>query len=702
MNYRVIKENNLFLLTDEQGDILSEHSYGLGLYKNDTRYLSKLNVRINQDKPILLHSDGSENYMSTILSTNPHQEEDGELILWRESVEIERKRFIYDDVLYETMTAKNYYPKPVRFDLNIIVDADFNDMFIVRGFQTGKVGKRTGQKVKGRSLTFLYEGADGIDRSTHIQWDTDEKTVNENGEITFQVELQHGEEKSITLMIMPIENGAGRDDILPVDEALQKLKASYKEWSTGLTKVETDYQPLQRLVDRGLSDLRVLLTDMGYGKFPVAGLPWFGVPFGRDSLIAALQMIAFQPEVAKGTLFTMASQQGTKVDPWRDEQPGKIMHEIRYGELANTNQIPFTPYYGTIDATPLFLVLLTEYVKWTGDLDTFHKLEDHVDRALQWIDQYGDRDGDLFVEYHQESSKGIANQGWKDSGDSIVHRNGDYADTPIALVEVQGYVYQAKMDLASLYGAIGDREKSSRLEGEAKRLQERFEQEFWMEDCEFYAIALDQKKEKVGTITSNPGHVLYSGMMSDERAKKVSQTLTDDRMFSGYGIRTMGKGEAGYNPMSYHDGSIWPHDNSMTLLGLSKLGFTREAGKVMSGLIDASRHFEYDRLPELFCGYDAAIGKVVKYPVACSPQAWAAGTPLVFIQSLLGLFPDSLAKEIHLNPTLLDEMDTLTVHNITIGEGVLSLSLTRHGEKVETNILENSTGYRIVKEKETV
>lgn len=202
-----------------------------------------------------------------------------------------------------------------------------------------------------------------------------------------------------------------------------------------------------------------------------------------------------------------------------------------------------------------------------------------------------------------------------------------------------------------------------------------------MEDCEFYAIALDQKKEKVGTITSNPGHVLYSGMMSDERAKKVSQTLTDDRMFSGYGIRTMGKGEAGYNPMSYHDGSIWPHDNSMTLLGLSKLGFTREAGKVMSGLIDASRHFEYDRLPELFCGYDAAIGKVVKYPVACSPQAWAAGTPLVFIQSLLGLFPDSLAKEIHLNPTLLDEMDTLTVHNITIGEGVLSLSLTRHGEK---------------------
>ncbi|MGG1631720.1 amylo-alpha-1,6-glucosidase [Rossellomorea sp. NRS-1567] len=702
MNYRVIKENNLFLLTDEQGDIVSDHSYGLGLYKNDTRYLSKLNVKINNEKPILLHSDGSENYMSTILSTNPHQEEDGNLILWRESVEIERKRFIYDDVLYETITTKNYYPKPVSFELNVEVDVDFNDMFIVRGFQTGNVGKRTGQNVEDQSLTFQYEGADDINRATKIQWDAKAKNVKENGEITFQVELQHEEEQSITFMIVPLENVETRDDILPVEEALQKLKVSYKEWSAQLTKVETDYQPLQRLVDRGLSDLRVLLTDTGYGKFPVAGLPWFGVPFGRDSLIAALQMIAFQPQVAKGTLFTMAGEQGTKVDPWRDEQPGKIMHEIRYGELANTNQIPFTPYYGTIDATPLFLVLLTEYVKWTGDFDTFHKLEGNVRRALEWIDQYGDRDGDLFVEYHQESSKGIANQGWKDSGDSIVHRNGEYADTPIALVEVQGYVYQAKRGLAAVYEALENNEKASRLKAEAKNLQERFEQEFWMDDQEFYAIALDQNKEKVGTITSNPGHVLYSEMMSGNRAAKVSQTITNDKMFSGYGIRTMGKGEAGYNPMSYHDGSIWPHDNSMTLLGLSKLGFTDESKKVMSGLIDASRHFEYDRLPELFCGYESAFGKAVKYPVACSPQAWAAGTPLVFIQSLLGLFPNSLTKVIHLNPVILDEMNILTVHDITIGDGVLSVSLTRKGDKVETTILENTTGYDIVKEKQTV
>ena len=700
MNYRVIKENNLFLLTDEQGDITADHSYGLGLYKNDTRFLSKFNVRINNEKPILLHSDGSENYMSSILSTNPHQEKDGELILWRESIEIERKRFIYDDVLYETVTAKNYFPKPVTFDLNIEADVDFNDMFIVRGFQTGDVGKRTGQTADQNSLTFHYNGADDIKRATRIQWDTPlvPKEVKEGGEITFALTLQHQESKSTTFMVIPLENRETRTDLLPVNEALEELKSSYKSWSAGLASVETDFEPLQRLVDRGLSDLRVLLTDMGYGNFPVAGLPWFGVPFGRDSLIAALQMIAFQPEVAKGTLFTMASRQGTKVDPWRDEQPGKIMHEIRFGELANTNQIPFTPYYGTIDATPLFLVLLTEYVKWTGDLETFFQLEENVKRALEWVDQYGDRDGDLFVEYHQESSKGIANQGWKDSGDSIVHRNGDYAETPIALSEVQGYVYQAKQGIASIYSKLGNQEEASRLKAEAAKLQEAFEKEFWMSDQEFYAIALDGGKKQVGTITSNPGHVLYSEMLAEDRAEKVSSTLTSGKMFSGFGIRTMGEGEAGYNPMSYHDGSIWPHDNSMILLGMSKLGFSEDAKKVMSGLIQASRYFEYDRLPELFCGYSAEVGKAVKYPVACSPQAWAAGTPLVFVQSLLGLFPDSLKREIQLSPMLLNEMNTLTVTNIKIGEGILSVSVKRQGKEIQTSILENTTGFEIVKQ----
>lgn len=692
MDYRVIKENDLFLLTDSNGNIVENHPYGLGLYTKDTRFLSNLHLKINGEDPILLASDAAENYMAKILLTNPHMEKDGELILWRESVQIERTRFIYDDVLYESINVKNYFPKAVQFNLSLHFDVDFADMFIVRGFQNGETGKRTGQTVSTKTLKFHYEGSDSLKRSTVITWDKNEKIADELGSVFFGFKLAHLQEETVTFMIQP-KIGAGQlKEPLRLHEALAKLKHSYKCWENTTTKVKTDYEPLQRLIDRGIADLRVLLTDLGYGKFPVAGLPWFGVPFGRDSLIAALQMLPFNSEVAKGTLLTMASRQGTKVDQWRDEQPGKVMHEIRYGELANTNQIPFTPYYGTIDATPLFLILLTEYVRWTGDLQIVTTMNKSIEDALNWIDQYGDRDGDLFVEYHQESSKGMANQGWKDSGDSIVHRDGEYAKTPIALSEVQGYVYQAKMGIAEIFEHIGDQVKSTTLREQANKLKEKFEKEFWMDDVNYYAIALDENKKQVGTITSNPGHLLFSEMLPAERVHSVIDMLVSSKMFSGYGIRTMGSEEAGYNPMSYHDGSIWPHDNSLIILGMSKLKKSEEANMVMEGLIDASAHFEYDRLPELFCGYEKAIGKAVKYPVACSPQAWAAGTPLVFIQSILGLFPNSLKKEIVLSPKLLSKMNKLEVSNLSIGDGQLSLSVTLEGLEV----IENTTSYEIV------
>ncbi|MDZ5471216.1 amylo-alpha-1,6-glucosidase [Bacillus sp. 31A1R] len=697
MDYRVIKENDLFLLTDTKGNIPLNHPYGLGLYSKDTRFLSKFDIRINGEEPILLSSDASENYMAQILLTNPHMEKDGELILWRESVEIDRTRFISNDVLYETIKVKNYFPKPISFNVSVHMDVDFADMFIVRGFQSGKIGERTGQQVTDQSLTFNYLGADDIERSTTIKWDRTAKNVSEEGNVTFDFSLTHLEEQSVTLMIEPKTGNERKKEIQNLEAAKQDLMESYKEWESKITSVETDYAPLQRLVDRGIGDLRVLLTDLGYGQFPVAGLPWFGVPFGRDSLIAALQMLAFNPSVAKGTLLTMASKQGKNVDPWRDEQPGKIMHEIRFGELATTGQIPFTPYYGTIDATPLFLILLTEYVKWTGDKEIVLHLKENIDQALSWIDQYGDRDGDLFVEYHQESSKGIANQGWKDSGDSMVHRNGDYAKTPIALSEVQGYVYQAKMGIADIFSSLNiSDERANQLRQEAQALKERFDNEFWMDDVQYYATALDEHKKQVGTITSNAGHVLFSEMLDEDKVDAVTNMLISPKMFSGFGIRTMGSEEAGYNPMSYHNGSIWPHDNSMILLGMSKTGRQKEANIVINGLIKSGAHFEYDRLPELFCGYEESIGKAVKYPVACSPQAWAAGTPLVFIQTLLGLFPDSLNKEIHLNPVLLDKMNVLKVKNIAIGKGILSVTISRKNGEQIISIDENTTGFKVI------
>ncbi|MFE7060744.1 glycogen debranching N-terminal domain-containing protein [Sutcliffiella sp. NPDC057660] len=696
MDYRVIKENDLFLLTDTSGNIPENHPYGLGLYTKDTRFLSKLDLKINGEEPILLHSDAAENYKATIMLTNPHMEKEGELILWRESVEIKRSRFIHDDVLYETITVKNYYPKEIEFDISVHLDVDFADMFIVRGFQNGDIGERKGQTIDGQSLTFHYEGADDLTRRTYVTWDKEAQKIHEHGEIVFPFQLAHEEEQRVTFMIQP-QHGEEQPPILPAEEALAKLENSYKEWDTTITKISTDHKPLQRLVNRGLGDLRVLLTDVGHGSFPVAGLPWFGVPFGRDSLIAALQMLAFQPDVAKGTLYTMASNQGTKVDPWRDEQPGKIMHEMRFGELSTTGQIPFTPYYGTIDATPLFLVLLTEYVKWTGDTNIVKDLEPNIEAALTWIDQYGDRDGDLFVEYHQEASKGIANQGWKDSGDSIVHRNGEYATTPIALSEVQGYVYQAKKGIASIYEKLGKQEEAARLLEDIQRLKEKFDEEFWMDDVNFYAIALDRDKKQVGTITSNPGHLLFSEMLDQDKAEAVMETLLSSAMFSGYGIRTMGKGEAGYNPMSYHDGSIWPHDNSMILLGMSKLQHQHKANTVIQGLMDAAANFEYDRLPELFCGYEKSLGKTVKYPVACSPQAWAAGTPLVFVQTILGLFPDALNGTIQLGPVLPDGMNTLEVSGMKIASGILSLQVAKNAQgHAEVEITENTTGLEVI------
>ncbi|MGW9019269.1 MGH1-like glycoside hydrolase domain-containing protein, partial [Priestia megaterium] len=572
----------------------------------------------------------------------------------------------------------------------------FMDMFIVRGFQTGKVGRRTGQFVDGEQLIFTYQGADNLSRKTLISWNKQPSSVSGLGEITFEFTLEHEQEEEVVLMIQPQIGEEKKDKILPMKKALNDLQNSYTIWESSSTKVKTDHQILQRLISRGLNDIRVLLTDVGYGQFPVAGLPWYGVPFGRDSLIAALQMLPFNPEVAKGTLKTMAAYQGKENNPWRDEQPGKIMHEVRYGELANTDQIPFTPYYGTVDATPLFLILLTEYVKWTGDFEFFKELQGNVDAAFTWIDKYGDKDGDLFVEYHQESSKGIANQGWKDSGDSIVHRNGDYAESPIALAEVQGYVYQAKMGIALLYEAVDKTEEAKLLKEKAALLKKKFDEQFWMDDVSFYAIALDQNKEKVGTITSNPGHVLLSEMLNEEKVEHVASMLVSDKMFSGYGIRTMGEGESGYNPISYHDGSIWPHDNSLILLGLSKVGKQEEANKVIQGLMDAAQHFEYDRLPELFCGYSSNLGKPVKYPVACSPHAWAAATPLTFIQSLLQLFPDSISKEIYLNPYLLDNMNELNVQGINIGEGILSVTVKKEAGETLVSIDENTTGYEVI------
>jgi len=694
LNQHVIKENDLFLLTDASGDILPGSESGCGLYTKDTRFLSRLELTINGTRPILLESTAEMNCQAVFRLTNPHMEENGQIKLWRETVEIMRHRFIQDGVLYESLSYTNFGPKPIAFETTLTFGADFADMFTVRGIKAGRIGSVTGTIAGENGIVIRYAGADGISRETRIAWSAQADQISPDGSVTFAVELDPRQTRTIDLTVTPIIVGESEPQAKPRDEALQLLDASYREWEQASTSVDTDLAVFNRMYRRGMLDLRMLLTDLGHGPFPVAGLPWYAVPFGRDSLIAALQMLPANPEVALGTLRTMAVYQGTKVDPWRDETPGKIMHEIRYGELANTNQIPFTPYYGSVDATPLFLVLAVEYWRWTGDIESIRGLLPALERALMWIDQSGDLDGDGFIEYHSESSGGIANQGWKDSGDSIVHESGDFATSPIALAEVQGYVYRAKLGMAHIYRELGRTAEAEALERSAEGMKQRFEQSFWMEDESFYAIALDREKRQVRSVTSNPGHLLMTGLPDAARAELVARRLTAEDMFSGYGIRTMSDTSTGFNPMSYHNGSVWPHDNSLCLIGMSRMGFTEQALRVVRGLMRAAEHFAYNRLPELFCGYPDTLGRPVPYPVACSPQAWAAGTPLVFLQVFLGLDPDAPSGVIRLSPALPDGMNRLSVRQLRIGSGFLSLTVTRRDGSAapEVTVEHNSTG----------
>lgn len=689
MNYSVIKEGDLFLVTEKNGDIYGDSQSGYGLYTKDTRFLSEMEFFIDGEKPELLSTNSERGYKASIHLMKDKKDEG--------AIELIRDRFIYKGTLYERVSMINYFLEPIEFEFTSIFDADFQDMFIVRRFRNGKVGKKQETKFEHQKMVISYMGVDDVQRETEIRWSESESRIDLDGKIIFRISMQPKETKQIVFTITPryadqITNSSS------FETALKELKLSYESWMKDTTRVNTNLSEFANLYNRGVRDLRMLMTDIGFGEVPVAGLPWFAVPFGRDSLITSLFMLPLNPNYVKGTLRTLAAYQGEKIDSWRDEQPGKIMHEIRFGELAATNQSPFSPYYGTIDATPLFLVVIIEYYHWTGDMTLIEELMPNIKRALAWINEYGIRDDSDFVSYQQEAEKGFPNQGWKDSSNSMIHQNGTYATSPIALSEVQGYVYQAKKGLAPIVRLLGEEELAEQLENEAHKLKVSFEEAFWMEEESFYAIALDENQRQVKSVTSNPGHLLMTGLLSKERARLVANRLVADDMFNGFGIRTMSLQDVGYYPISYHNGSVWPHDNAICLLGLSRLGFKEESNKVISGLLTASTFFEYQRLPELFCGHQDSIGYPIEYPTTCSPQAWSAGTAIVFLQAMLGLNSDAIKKEINLTPFLLKGMDYLEVHNIAVGSGKLSLIVKRDSlasQNYQVEINENTTGFKV-------
>jgi glycogen debranching enzyme len=595
------------------------------------------------------------------------------------------------------------------------VASDFADMFEVRGFPWDGIERQISTRRFEGGVEFTYIALDGaVCRTsvtlTALQGDgspgeTDVDVVtSDSGSTTLslQVTVAPRAQQRWILCVTPTveaQHGAEENTAVSLENVLddmqtakQAISREYETWFQSVPQVTGD-DTFARWYQRGLIDVRMLLTDIGHGFFPVAGVPWYAVPFGRDSLITSWQFLSAHPGIARGTLRTMAAFQGQNVDPSRDEQPGKIMHELRSGELTRTGRIPFGPYFGTIDATPLFLNLAADYLAWTGDMALIQSLLPTAERAFAWIEQYGDQDGDGFVEYFREADKGLSNQGWKDSGDSIVHKNGELAEGSIALCEVQGYVYRAYRKWTDIYRALGRDDVAERLSQSADRLQKAFLEQFWLSDENVIALALDGNKQPVASVTSNMGQVLWSGILPEDIANRVIDRLLADDMFSGYGIRTLSSLEVAYNPLSYHDGSVWPHDNSIILAGFVLYGRQDAADRLIQGLMRATHGFEFARLPELFAGFGVdEVSTPVPYPVSCSPQAWAAATPMVALQAILGLDPDVPGGKVTLRPHLPGNMQSLVARGIRIGKGVLSVALSRRDGQTAMDVIENTTG----------
>lgn len=696
-----VKEGDTFLYSDLEGNLDHGGDYGLGLFSRDTRFLSHFRMTINGRDPVLLSSSSERGYMSHVDLTNPDLYDGDEVTVPQQTLNIRRIRAI-NGRLFERVRVKNYNPTPVELDLEFRFGSDFADIFAVRGMAHERPEPPHPPHVEGGTIEFVYDGRDEIRRVTRIEFAAQPDRVEVDGMVVaavFRLHLGPYQTKLVGLTVDPIEED-GRPPPVDFDHAVHVLRRSYEEWERESTRIVTDNELYNQLLDRSLRDLRALWTQTGDGGIIAAGIPWYVTIFGRDSLVTSHQLLMVNARPAREALQLLADRQGTEVDDWRDEQPGKILHEIRQGELAKAGIVPHTPYFGSVDATPWFLIVFAQHFRWTGDLAFAEKLLPAAEAALAWIDRYGDMDGDGFVEYLCRSTRGIRNQGWKDSHDSIVHTDGTLAEPPIALAEVQAYVHLAKVRMADVFRAVGREEDALRLELEAERLRVRFNDAFWMEEERFFAAALDADKEQVRTVMSNPGHALYCGIVDEEKAAVLAKRLLSPDMFSGWGIRTMSKAAAAYNPMSYHNGSVWPHDNALIAAGMKRYGFARSTNRVATALFDAAIQADYLRLPELFCGFTRRTpNRPVSYPIACSPQAWAAGSPYLMLQAILGISARAHHNLLTVNqPHLPTWLNSVEVRNLAVGNSRISLVFRREGEITSFSLLQREGDVRVVME----
>jgi glycogen debranching enzyme len=710
---RVLKQGDAFAIFDRSGDVEEFGTGALGLYHHDTRFLSTLVLRLAGERPLLLSSTIKEdNAVLAVDLMNPDIRHASELTIPRGSVHVFRSKVLWNGACHERLRIHNYGLSAVEIALTIDFDADFRDIFEVRGTPRARRGRRLTAAVTRDAVLIAYEGLDGCIRGTQFVFDPSPTQLSES-QARYSLQLAPRVEASCHMEIACQEALPGDAAVRRAGLATARRSAScYEEASKvsaqALTAsraeapvVVTSNAQFNEWLDRSASDLYMMETSTPHGPYPYAGVPWFSTVFGRDGIISGLECLWRQPSVARGVLKYLAATQADRVSEERDAQPGKILHETRAGEMAILDEVPFGRYYGSVDSTPLFVMLAGAYYQRTGDLALIRDIWPNVERALAWIDRYGDADGDGFVEYARRSRHGLVQQGWKDSWDSVFHRDGTLAEPPIALCEVQGYTYAAKLGAATLARALQLDERAGTLTAEAAALRERFEQAFWCEDIGTYALALDGSKAPCRVITSNAGQCLYTGIASADHARRVAATLMDASSFSGWGIRTVATTEARYNPMSYHNGSVWPHDNALIAAGFARYGLRNAAATLMSALFDATLSFDLHRPPELFCGFPRRPGESpTLYPVSCSPQTWASGAVFLMLQACLGLDVNGVGKTLSFtNPMLPDAVREMRLDRLKVGEASVDLSFGRHGDDVGINVLRREGHVSVVVQK---
>src|SRR3984885_9957979 len=691
---RVLKYGDTFVVLDSRGDITATGGGSAGLFHLDTRYLSRLELLVNATHPLLLGSNlRDDNSAFSVDLSNPDLMADQRVVLEKDTVHIQRTMFLWRGTAYQRLGVRNYGDSAVDLQISILFENDFADLFEVRGAHRERRGTAAAT-LRGADQALLnYRGLDNKVRRTALTFDPPPSRLTTSAAV-YELHLEPGETRPLFLAV---SCDAADTRPLPFIGSFIAARRELREATRQQTSVETSNERFNEMLCRSAADLAMLMTDTPQGRYPYAGIPWFSTTFGRDGLLTALQMLWWSPDVARGVLRRLAAYQAKTTDPAADAEPGKILHEMRGGEMAALHEVPFGLYYGSVDSTPLFVLLAGLYLERTGDVETIRALWPWIEAALGWIAGPGDPDGDGFVEYLRATEQGLANQGWKDSNDAIFHADGRLAEGEIALAEVQGYVYAAKRMAASCARRIGRYDQATKLEAEAAAFAEKFEAAFWCPEIETYALALDGAKKRCAVRASNAGQLLFTGIADPERAKLVGRELLRPHFFSGWGIRTVANGEARFNPMSYHNGSIWPHDNALIALGLARYGLKQSVDRLFAGLFNAATYMEYRRLPELFCGFPRQHGHgPTLYPVACSPQAWASATPFTLLEASLGLEFDPFAKEIRLcNPRLPAFLEEVTLRNLQLGSSRVDLRVRRHNGNVSLDTLRVEGGIRV-------